>query len=774
MPADKTEYGDGGGKVIEIEDGGDHYLLSSKVGKSASHSFVKNGMELNDGGTITVQKELIERELRYTANLHQLLTGKLSFCNMSPNQRKALIMDISGLDLTYVLDVFDKVKSLHRDTLGAHKHVGVKLTDIGTRLATVENTDWLEPKAVELEHGINKLLPHTNRSAGTLATAEYDFKQRVAALSNHLDGAKSVYDSLTRACKNASVKPSATNLDAVIDGQKTAELDLQVLKSKEATLKNSLAEHEQLTKKLADAPDNEGVEEIKKEIAELRDKIHIVLPDNPFPDHTAKALEELLVVHQALYHLGSTIPSDFRVFSADERSNIDSMVETTAKQVLGLEKELDRAKDRLHHSELARDGDVTCPNCSTRIHAPMSLTDEKYDALVKNIAILELDLLDANKVLAEWKAKQKEAGIYSRLVDDVRKIRVRTTYIQSMWTELSTPDAILLNVTGASAAVRSTYATVEAHVKRNEAIERNIHLCELLSLHELAGESNVAGKYAQLENELAELYAERDYVLTCGRELSGVISKYRQFVEFVDKAESMAEDISIGFKQMANTHGWESINNEVSDCQLQLGRIRTTIAEYKSLSDRLAELEADDAMLLRKRKGYEELAKALSPKHGLIGQQLRSVIGAFTDSINEIINSVWEYELKVVPPMGNTALDFKFPISVDGKLGPDIKEASSGQGDIIDLAVKRIIMAYKDLEDYPLFLDEVGASFDYTHRMKLMEYIRRLIAGGQCSQMFLIQHYSSEYGGLSNSDIVVLNPNNIIVPTEYNKNVTMS
>ena len=151
------------------------------------------------------------------------------------------------------------------------------------------------------------------------------------------------------------------------------------------------------------------------------------------------------------------------------------------------------------------------------------------------------------------------------------------------------------------------------------------------------------------------------------------------------------------------------------------------------------------------------MVKALSPTEGLIAKSINSFLNVFIDDINNVIKSVWSYELKLLPCDLSTGddLDYYFPFSLNGqKPISDIKQASSGGKEIIDLAFKIIFIKYLKLIDYPLYLDEYAVKMDPVHRVNAYNVIGSVLAHN-FSQVFIISHFESMYGSFKNSDISV-------------------
>ena len=120
-PQSRTDFIKGGSKYLEIEHNNSNYLLISNYNGTVKHQFIRNGINLNEGGTATIQKELVEQELSFNNQLHNLLTGKVTFSNMTPLQRREWIMKISNIDLSYALCKYDEVKTRFKRCSGRFK-----------------------------------------------------------------------------------------------------------------------------------------------------------------------------------------------------------------------------------------------------------------------------------------------------------------------------------------------------------------------------------------------------------------------------------------------------------------------------------------------------------------------------------------------------------------------------------------------------------------------------------------------------------------------------
>ena len=76
-----------------MEENNNLYILTSSFKNGNKHTFIRNGEVLNDEGTGSVQKELVEKYFNYTQELHDLLMGDISLTEMAPNKEENSLLN---------------------------------------------------------------------------------------------------------------------------------------------------------------------------------------------------------------------------------------------------------------------------------------------------------------------------------------------------------------------------------------------------------------------------------------------------------------------------------------------------------------------------------------------------------------------------------------------------------------------------------------------------------------------------------------------------------
>jgi hypothetical protein len=190
-----------------------------------------------------------------------------------------------------------------------------------------------------------------------------------------------------------------------------------------------------------------------------------------------------------------------------------------------------------------------------------------------------------------------------------------------------------------------------------------------------------------------------------------------------------------------------------------------------TLRQRTVKMIEDDIKLIEvKSELLERSCEALSPTTGLIAQGLTRFLNSFASDMNHFISLVWSYPLELVCEQFQNEevdLDFKFKVAVnDNDPVDDVSSTSSGQKEIIDLAFRKINTNYLGLVNHPLYLDEFGTKMDHAHRNKAVRVIEDMITESNQIQVFMVSHYSSAYSSLNNAQVIILHPNNVVIPAE--------
>ena len=403
--------------------------------------------------------------------------------------------------------------------------------------------------------------------------------------------------------------------------------------------------------------------------------------------------------------------------------------------------------------------ETTCPQCKTvysidlgetkkyelttiidKYKKELSIIIEQHKKLTKDLEdkLNIKNSIDNIKLILEQRSILKSiANIISSKIDYNTATNTIITIIDtykraldmlSSYTELRKE---LTSITHNIAKIKSANkAKIDLHAQNVKMLEQELEIktLELNKSREL----------------LASLVSEKDKVT----HMKELVAKMKQLLKQQAKIKKAA------VVQLRNKYLTELV-----------GQLKTLLVEYdqKLLQNVQSRSLLDKAV--KDIDEYKERAKvishmldALSPSDGIIARSINSFLNIFIKEMNHIINSVWSYEMTILPcdVSEDDDLDYKFKVKVNNdEVIEDVSRLSSSMQEIVDLAYKIVFMKYMGLSDSPLILDEFGRTMDATHRDTAYNIIDRVFSSN-FNQIFLVSHFESMYGRFVNADLVQL------------------
>lgn len=765
LPGDSQEYDDGGLKHIWIEHNNNLFELISSIGKKGYHSFIKNGVELNDGGTITVQRQLVEREFDYTVQTHKLLTGNMGFADMSPNARKELLLEITDFGLEYALGVFDKLRTKHRDTTGALKHVAIKIDELTSRRLKDDRIVELMEEVKFLSSEITKMMPMSNPS---LIPTDY---AEVLAIEKKIDG---LLNDADKAFKKLSHSlGSYGSFDVALKANDSYSHRLTEIKTKQESINSQLSFYEDTVKRLQEAGGDVNVQTVDDKINKLKNKLDgvtrpIPLSDDPSP----QTLDACNNIYNSLSAIGDT--SNVEVFDRDFIETFTGTYEAKLNALQTLRLRVLKGEDTVANLKALSDRNIDCPKCSHTILPEGGKSTKHIEELEEKLNALrdESEALDSET--QELRVTMEAIRLYKKTFNDIHILTQLFPSTINVWKSVHSINDTIKNPYDTMAAFSNEITAIKDLLEYCDVENEMDELVQLKMLLEASEKSGTLDKVRELETELHSLINETVITETEKRDLTKNLKHYSEWINIKLKIDVEAARLEKLFIKWANDAGTDWVNCEIRRLQNRLAEHNAVISGYESIKNTISEMELDLATLNDQKYMLNILLKSISPKEGFIGAAMKSVLETFLGSVNEVINSVWEYNIEMDIAGDWQNLDYKFKFTAAGNTTKEISLASEGQKDIINFAVSLVIMKSLHLEDYPLYLDEPTSAFDKQHAKNLFKYITKLINHGECSQMFMVSHFYVEYISMTLAQTVVMNADNIVTPEKYNEHVTIS
>ena len=775
-PAHHSCFITNGRKCIEIEHEGKHYVLDSKYpGGSGNHSFycVDTDEEMNPGATYRIQQQLVDQVFGWDKDLMELMLGATSFTSMSTNQRREWLKRLCVVDMDRSFATLKAASSQQRDARGTIAQIGKRLIQEAKEQVDFQEIDRLKAEVKTHHAKLEELYPK---------------RRPLKNVSVELDKARARCDEDAAKYLRRSVMPPhglffANQGDVTAYLRKEQEEAVRLKQKYKGLLENI----DQLTRELAQLDTNDGVtlEEAEKHVKELDAQIAIQQEKQfaptrlPVVSFYGRGFDFTVV--ESLYRrfsgLLSTIPDNEQaLFSQESRRKAEEKYRTLNGMLEAAQHDVKLNRERLARMKACEE--VECPRCHHDFKPGVNPRDpqlcedkikELHDKIDKLLPAIEEtqtflnDLGDYLNYVGQFRELFNQHDYCVELKDYCieHKVAFRTprawlTDLES-WFERS---KVLYEI-GRLEKTRSDYADRIAFFKNTDTAgikRRRELLCQLEGqLHDTQLQQNdVRNRIVRIEQYIVDKREE---------ELAGkrLLERYQQLLS--DVKDTFDNAFQAGLSEEIQTH------------QTAVALLEEKLHQHAMKEGGRQALERQKTDAERDQYIYGLIVDALSPIDGLIGRYLKSSMGNVVSRMNALISRIWSYPLEVLTsPLEKDELTYKFPLNADNGavIAPDIKQGSSAQRDIVNFAFKLTVMSILKRTDFPLYLDELGASFDEKHRIQLIDCIESMMENEHLHQVFFISHYAATHGAFSHADVAVLDPRNITVPRQYNQHVKFS
>lgn len=762
-PASRADYESGGKKISVWHHENETYTLSSSFEKGNTHSFIRHSdnKELNPSSTSGVQKELVESIFNYTDLTHKVLTGAIKFNVLGPGQRKELLMSISPSDLSYATGLHDKVKVEARDSLGVEKHLTAKVSDAKINLHSLEISNDIEQQLSTIESGINVLLPYVSDDYVSVSELE----RRINVILERLESCKFEWKNFS-----PGYVPNET-----IKNIQDLQRHLGFLNGRISSCNDNIKKLGDDFLELADAEncliDGElSEEELKVRITTIEHELSST--DDSFDNLANSSLTEQDFITVKQLHEDILDRYEFTNHYSEEDYDFNmSTVNDNASRLNRLEYAMSELLNKKKHHETELDGEITCPKCVHKFN--LNGSDPATEIRIIDERILAGKAMIYEGKRLQEKVKEEVACIlaYRKVHVSLLNIRRKHIGLGRFWSDAGSIGDMIESGSGPSVLCGTWIkglANAKARVNYKAELE---HAQRALNSYSLIG-----GDLTNSREKL-ELVIESEQILKTDllHELDSCIGIDRAFNKYndnINRTEVLLKDLESNFKNLCDSTLIEEAAQRRSKLYDRLTGIKSLVNTKRSLEEQITSSERELEYISDRRELTLLLAGELSPNTGIIADDMLGFIESYTTEMNNVIDKMWTYPLAVgACNMDNGKLDYKFPLYVNNKSNVEITKASDGQAQVINLAFTMVMRAYLKLEDYPLYLDEVGSGFDPVHTNALVKFIKSTLETKQCSQILMISHDISMHGGLSNRETLVIDERNVVLPSVYNTQV---
>lgn len=797
LPPPRSDYGENGYRRLVIKHQGDTYeLVSDFSNKTSPHAFIKNGKNLNEGGTTGVQVEFVEDCLGWTQEVQNIAYGTYDFCKMTVGARKALLLTSNPANLGFILDYFKKA--------------GSKVRGLKSNLAHLEERKaLLESKLLD-----DATIAHLTEEKETLVKNTFTFTDLMGRVKsfismNRVEGdpeaqwktlITQIRDTSTYIKRTLPQWKSVDRTKPVADQLKERESQLNLILGRLMSQNEHLTDiTAQLTESefaLKELSQHETATAVRLRIDALRKRIsqlEKIKTDTPIPEPLLDESKGVLVALQSILD----------VF-------IDCPVTLITRRHYSLKtQKLQAAEMRIqgYHYDINKlNGDIATLEKSITLR----LSDLPQSNCAKEGCLLYVNFKNSyeNTLSALSRAQHRKEHLTSRLNKAVRYVSLQTEQLNTLSVYMTACDKLFSFITEhdylkplfqhkdtlrmlqtnpnvflhrTEQLINASYATYEYKKQCDLLYKEELDLSKTKDLSELE-KQRLEKTYKTLTQKKQVLVKHIRELTSQQHQYSLQISQIETYQKIYEKMTHLMSDLNTvtsAVKQEEENkflssvlHDMERENNRLFS---RIGEINIVLQEQGNIKSRYTEEVLNQLdRLEREKKNWEDLEYALNK---IPHDHTVAYLNAIIRLINHYISMVFTYDFQLLQINSEKTLDYKFPYCArlpDQDIYNDVSDISHcslAQTEIVNFTFALALRKIKQLTDYPLFTDEIGSSFDVVHKTQVLDLLKHLIVDDEISQMFLVNHHALVHEGMTNGEVLILNDANIMKPASYNEHV---
>lgn len=765
LSAQVSDYFQDGVKQSTWEHNGDIFEFTSYIKKSVKNDIYKNGELLFTGITATQQKEFVEKELNYSPLTHKLLIGDLKFTAMNPTQRRDILTMIASyakIDLSYALQIHKLLKEEYRDMQGVLKHTVNKGSDARIKLNNIQLSEDIGSILLELESTINSVIPFCKTDLPNKYQLLKEREEHEVAYAKIINSIKRTKHKCLRE-ENIFNREDLVERISYYNDKLVSSQTLITKMSEEVSELSDITENVN-TGNLSKEDIVGRVVTIEFELTRFSSECFIKSNHQLAVDNLLDLLNQCEVIYS---HLNGCL-----VNSIEEALEVIKEVEENKTNIGKAISLLNQLSTQIAKLELD-DSKTNCPNCGTTFH-----TNPEY--CVDNLSKFksEFERISEHKVWLEKQIKSNN-GKYDHAVKitiyekELDKIKRTLKLPLDFWNKFPSFNQFISNQSRVNSYIHYWKANIENGLKRNKLLEELENYNKVLSIFEKYGDS-IDSKRNLLISKIESEVGIKNKNLELMNHCKTILSQVDNYDKVLNDLDLLHEKI-LKLDDLLNE---VEISNDAIEFKeikyKELVELRNQISNRDSLSKMVEQYDLDYKTAQLELESLKQCEMLISPVEGLIAEQISGFIKSFIGGMKDIISSIWEYEIHIGMCNSKSGdLDYYFPMTIGELTVSDISSGSEAQVDVINLSFILMMRQYMGLTNYPIYFDETGRSFDEKHRVNLMTFVKRLVDNQMCSHVVMVNHFASMHGGLTNCDTIVLNEDNIILPSKYNQGVVI-
>lgn len=778
LPPNPSDYTKDGFKKITITQDGSTYVITTTFKAGGKTSFLKDGEELNPGGTGTIAKELVKEHFGITPAIHDLMVGNVRFTDMSTAVRREWFTRLATVSYDYAITTYNKLKVNYRDVSGALKLDKKRLVVEIEKLMPEEDMWRLQNENTALNEKIERLQSlasrypdQKNKNSWELICNELSNKRKQVS--------KAVLKEVGLIGDLQSYR-TLEELESALDAAKMAANSTHTLLTVCTNKFNKI----ESSVRLLETASNVNVEQLvidnakyHQQLLQLEQTLELNYEFASYQDALVTLRAVIPNMLDALANVPENSKRKLSVVHAEKNAEALAAGRNAVIKVKDILARANARVDMMKHQH--KQGEVDCPKCNNRFVPTIS--PRKQEEINNFIAEKQIECMTLEAevdVLEQWAAEYEEYRVaFINVVKIMRSVKV----LDPLWDKVNQEELLFNNPPRVAQLLNTLQFELETRVKMEHVfslIKQNDTAISQLQGVDASKLTEQREEMAALEAEVVARTMDLDLNNKKAQYLSTLVNGYNKLRELRNVITSNEAELDRAAKNVIECMRIDAVRAALEEAQVELA-IKTAALSTATKQQAVVDgLKATIAIREVEEKALKILVKELSPTEGLIADGLIGSINAFIKHMNKLIQRVWTYPFKIKPCQyqnnQEVDLDYKFPIVVMGREPAiaDVALGSAGMKEIVNLAFKVVAMQYLHMTNHPLKLDEFGAAFDESHRLNATMAIKQLMEVLPFSQLWMISHYEESFGAFTNAEICVLSKDNISIPITCNKHVT--
>jgi len=796
-PSVKTNYyEDGYRKIYATDDHGEDYILTSDYKKKTSpHSFYKisTDEELNESGNTSIQEELVEQYFGYSKNVHDLCYLNYKVSGMAPGNLKTFLMIINPCNLKFIFDYYKKVTGQIRSCQN-------NLSSLYSRKNALEQQLLSEEIYNSLIEENKQLVNDIPNQITTIARLESKIDEYIKEKNNINIGTidlNSLNKRLLSYRKWFSEFKQFINVDINILETDT-NMNINKLTTQKETLEQDLMElvkdYEQCQTYIKEHEDTTLIIDTEDKLVYLKGRFDLLKNyktiENPISEDLLEFTQDHIDIleNHLQYFIEYKGPLFTNVDILRYKQKLDKWslksASYSSKLIQCLEKE-NYLKERMQRYEIGIPQDCKLSGCQLFKMYMTSYDEYKVqdDKNIKDMHIFNHRLNRLKNYLVHLNIKIRNMEIVFENIKSVMNYLNEYRYLRTTIQDVNIKEVLNTNPLIITSKIynhflnsKHYYEFKKIEKEYNETLDLKLKIEQSKSISiEFMEKLSIEKSMKIQENK--NIFFKLNTEISNKKEELLLIQKYKEIMNFIETSKDLIKtyerNTTLEFEILLNKKLLEFEIERKNNNVQRLGEISSIISKQENINARYSEEILVSISKIEERKAlYIEFEKILSPNMGIPHEYTVDFINGVLENANFFIQYISAYPLEFKVIDMNDPLDYVLYINIGDQDEPnEIGNCSDGQKAILDLCFILGLAVKLELSTFPLYLDEIDRPLDVYHKQKLLTLLNTIIDEHIVGQLFMINHHAIVSDGISNSNVIVLNDTNILVPEVYNEHV---